>query len=288
MGSGHDNHQKRKRMPTTLSSNSKRLSVKKPWVTGIRVLLFCILCAIALIIASGLMKPFAGVWSQVIVGSISAIAAVVLTKLFVRWEGITMRDVGIVPHRKSVGKYLSGFGIGLFIAILQPALILCMGHFELAPAAVISPGRIIIFFLLFLALAIREEVAFRGYPLFSLSRVSKPWVAFLVTGIIFIIEHIVGGMPWLSAIVGVGAGSLLFGLAALRSRGLALPIGIHSAWNFGQWFLGFKNEPGVFRPVIENGYQDRFDIITWASYLLAIFAGILLVLKPWQRISKRP
>jgi membrane protease YdiL (CAAX protease family) len=53
----------------------------------------------------------------------------------------------------------------------------------------------------------------------------------------FAVEHVVGGMRWLHAILGAGIGSLLLGMAALATRGLAMPISLHAAWNFGQWWI---------------------------------------------------
>ena len=43
-------------------------------------------------------------------------------------------------------------------------------------------------------------------------------------------------------------GSLLFGMATIASRGLAVPIGLHTAWNFGEWTMGLKGSPGLWKP----------------------------------------
>ena len=42
--------------------------------------------------------------------------------------------------------------------------------------------------------------------------------------IIFILEHILGGTPIGMSIIGVGLGGVLFSIAALKTKGLALPL----------------------------------------------------------------
>ena len=57
-------------------------------------------------------------------------------------------------------------------------------------------------------------------------------------------------------------------MAALAMRGLAVPIGLHAAWNFGQWTLGEKETPGLCRPVVEHGYVLYVDHMGMLGYLL--------------------
>jgi len=97
---------------------------KNYWPTIFRVLLFCILCAVALAISSGFIPGKRGPWFQIEFLLISTVVALILTKLFVHWEAIKLSDVGIVPTRKSFSRYLTGLGIGLILASLQPALVL--------------------------------------------------------------------------------------------------------------------------------------------------------------------
>ena len=100
-------------------------------------------------------------------------------------------------------------------------------------------------------------MAFRGYALWNSNYAIGPWKALLIVTFIFILEHIAGGMTAGQAIAGAGAGALLFGIAALRTKGLALPIGLHAAWNFGQWLLGFKDEPGLWHAIIQKGFEKK-------------------------------
>ncbi|MDB5280788.1 MAG: family intrarane metalloprotease, partial [Ferruginibacter sp.] len=180
-----------------------------------------------------------------------------------------------------------GFSIGLLMAVLQPLLLLLTGHIKLVPIPGISFMTIGTSFTLYILIGLREEIAFRGFPLFSLNRTAGPWLAILVVGIIFIVEHIAAGMSWWAAILGSGTGSLVFGFAVLRSKGLALSTGLHSAWNFGQWTLGFKNETGIFKTVIGPGYEGSTELMGWVSYLSVMGLAALILYSSWKKKGTR-
>jgi uncharacterized protein len=131
--------------------------------------------------------------------------------------------------------------------------------------------------LLYLLIALREELAFRAYPLRSLNYKLGAFQAQLIIAVIFIAEHVVGGMTWAQAILGSGTGAILFGLAALKTKGIALPMGIHAAWNFTQWCTGFKNEPGIWQTVIDKGNEAKVEQIGFICYLLVMWTAILIL-----------
>lgn len=243
--------------------------------TLFRSLLFWLICAVILAISSGLTKGISIIWSQILTATTSAIGAFLLTIIFVRWEEIRLKDVGVLPSRYSLSRLSIGFIIGLFFAALQVLLVSLTGHLTLVLSPEISLSMISINLLLYIMVALREEIAFRGYPLRSMNYVVGPWKAQLFVAIIFILEHVIGGMTWPQAILGSGTGALLFGLAALKTKGIALPIGLHLAWNFGQWFFGFKNETGFYNAVVEKGYEVEVEQIGMLCYLLIMGLGML-------------
>src|SRR5438093_511171 len=73
---------------------------------------------------------------------------------------------------------------------------------------------------------------------------------------------------WRLALLGAGVGSLLFGMAAIATRGLALPIGLHAAWNIGDWMRGGKGSVGFWKPVVEDALKERAAFIGITSYVL--------------------
>jgi membrane protease YdiL (CAAX protease family) len=94
------------------------------------------------------------------------------------------------------------------------------------------------------------------------------WTAQIIVALAFAAEHHAGGYSWFNALLGPFIGSLLFGMASIATRGLAVPIGLHAAWNFGQWVLGEKDLPGLWRPVVEESYRAHVDHVGLIGYVV--------------------
>jgi membrane protease YdiL (CAAX protease family) len=240
----------------------------QPWPVLGRVLLFFLGCAAML----ALMAPFShivsGRWSLLFLGTAASVGVLALSVLFVRWEKLRLADIGAAPGRDSLTRLALGFLIGLFLVALRSFLVGLTGHVQWVRAPGTGPAPTAITLLAYLALSCREEMAFRGYPLRRLERPFGPWGAQIIVATVFAIEHVAGGVTWPHALLGAFAGSILFGMAALATRGLAMPIGLHAAWNFGQWIIGEKESPGLWKPVIDEGYKARVDHAGLISYLL--------------------
>jgi membrane protease YdiL (CAAX protease family) len=74
-------------------------------------------------------------------------------------------------------------------------------------------------------------------------------------------------------------------MAALATRGLALPIGLHAAWNFGQWMIGEKETPGLWRPVVAGGPSAHADHVAMIAYIVT-FAVATLAFWRYRGISR--
>lgn len=246
-----------------------------------RVLLFCLSAAAGLAMASRVTQGVSKDYSEYVMLIIAGIITLGLTLLFTRWERLRLRDIGLKPDRSSALRVGIGFLIGLMLASLQPALVVLVGHVKLVPAPNITFGAILASSALFFLAACREELAFRAFPLRSLTYRMGAWRAQLIVAIIFSLEHVAGGMSWSGAFLGSGVGALFFGIAALRSKGLALPVGLHAAWNTGQWALGFKQVPGIWQAVVEKGYETSVERTGFISYLLVMGLAILSLYLFW-------
>jgi membrane protease YdiL (CAAX protease family) len=158
-------------------------------------------------------------------------------------------------------------------------------HWERAPenGAVLAAITLIAY----LALASREELAFHGYPLRRLERSFGMGGAQLIVALVFALEHMVGGWPWTRALFGAGVGSLLFGMAAIATRGLAVPIGLHAAWNFGQSMMGLYGEPAIWRAVVDKGQEQYIEHVRTISYL-AVMGSATLAFWVWKRKTNLP
>lgn len=248
----------------------------KDWkYTLLRVLLFCVCTVIILILSDTLTKGLPKPYSGIIQGILAVIATFGITILFSRWEKLTLVEIGIVPHRKTIGLFAFGFVIGIVLSLTHALAVVYFTKSKLIIVPSLSTSSILFTFLLYFVFSLREELAFRSYPLRTLAYSIGSWKAQIIIAFIFAIEHMAGGYTFVEAFIGSAAGAILFGIAALKTKGIALPVGLHMAWNFGQWCVGFKNEPGVWEFIVGNGSDSNNDIIGYSSYLLVMGSATL-------------
>jgi membrane protease YdiL (CAAX protease family) len=250
--------------------------------TFVRVLFFYLCSLLVLMFTSGLTKSFSVKVADVLSVFLSSVLTFLLVYLFTRWEKLRLADVGVVPGKNTIERFIAGYVIGIFMAVLQALTVLDFGHLQLIIVPDITFTEIVLSLLLYFFVACREELVFRSYSLRSLDYSFSSSVALFAIVVIFIIEHVVAGMSWKMAIIGSGLGGILFGLSALKTKGLALPLGLHSAWNSGQWMMGFKNKPGVWNAIVEKGYEretENIGLVAFVLVMLLAITGIVLFYK---------
>ena len=86
--------------------------------------------------------------------------------------------------------------------------------------------------ILFLTVAVFEEVAFRGVLFRIVEEGLGSWLALAITAGFFSLLHLLNSNATFSGALGVVLGGVLFGAAYMLTRGLWLAIGIHWSWNF--------------------------------------------------------
>jgi membrane protease YdiL (CAAX protease family) len=225
------------------------------WRSLGRVLLFLLSCASLLAVTASLPIGQGSPLLALIIGSIAGFGSLALTVLFVRWDGLGLRDVGAMPDGNSLILLTIGFALGLFLVALHSLLVGVAGHTHWVRTARPTGYLASLVVIGYLFLSVREELAFHGYPLRRLQVLVGVWGAQATIAAVFALEHMAGGWPLAQALWGAGVGSLLFGMASIATRGLAVPIGIHAAWNVGDWLRGNRPEPGMWRPEIEKGFE---------------------------------
>jgi membrane protease YdiL (CAAX protease family) len=253
-----------------MTTRNSLITASKWFYTVGRVLLFSLCCVIILILCSTSTKNISSKFTDHLSILSATILTFILILIFLKWEKLKLDDVGIMPGKHSIFRFLCGYTIGFGIAASQALIVLFYGHFQLKLVSGISIIDILSPLLLYFFIACREELVFRSYSLRSMNISLGPILALTVIGIIFIIEHVAGGMTWKMAILGSGAGSILFGVSALKTKGLALPLGLHSAWNFGQWSFGFKNKAGIWQAIVEKGYESEIENVGLTAFLLVM------------------
>lgn len=137
----------------------------------------------------------------------------------------------------------------------------------------------------FVLVALWEENLFRGFIFQRFVEGLGVWPAQVILALFFGFSH--WGNPGMQgatkawATLNIALAAVLMGLAYLRTRSLALPVGIHLGWNWTQGnVLGFgvsgtTNQHGWIRPV----FQGKPDWVSGGAFgLEASIFGALAVL----------
>jgi membrane protease YdiL (CAAX protease family) len=115
--------------------------------------------------------------------------------------------------------------------------------------------------LLFAGVAAAEELLFRGFAFQRLSSGLGQWPAQLITASFFLLTHLnnpgMTGSIKVMASANIFLASILFGVAFIRTRSLAMPLGLHWMANWVQGsILGFgvsgTEQLGLLKPDFGN------------------------------------
>jgi membrane protease YdiL (CAAX protease family) len=247
-----------------------------------RVLLYFVACAVLLAATAPFDRRIPGIPPGMLTGLVTSIGTFILTVVFVRWDELRLDDVGAAIGKKSLPRFFAGFLLGLFLVVLHVSIEASAGHLRWVRADGVGFLDIAMMLIAYILLACREELAFHGYPLRRLNSLLGLWSSQIIVALVFALEHVAGGSSWTQALFGAGVGSLLFGMASLATRGLAVPIGLHAAWNLGDWLHGGKTSGGLWRPVGLDVYSERADRAAMIGYVVVMVAATFAFWL-WQR-----
>lgn len=189
-------------------------------------------------------------WQQALISLIAAIALQLLRRqpmaeMFGRFDLRWLKDFG-------VGSLMGG------VLMLLPAFVLLAGGWVTWRAGTITSTALLSAFMLCAAVAVAEEVVFRGVFLQRLKVGVGIWPAQIFVAAYFLLTHSANpGMDdsvRLLASVNIFLASILFGMTYLKTTSLAMPLALHMMANFVQGsVLGFgvsgHNDAGLMQPV---------------------------------------
>lgn len=181
-----------------------------------------------------------------------------------------------------------GLTIGTALMVF-PAIILTVLGFAHWQINDISFSTIISGLSVFVGVAIAEEFLFRGFLFQRLIESFGQWPAQLIIAGLFLLTHINNpgmiGTTKILASLNIFIASIMFGLAFIKTKSLAMPLGLHFMANFMQGtVLGFgvsgEKEQSLFKAMAEkcptwlNGGEFGLE----ASFLGLITVTLITIL----------
>ena len=228
-------------------------SVRNGWkILGFAAFLYLCLMALDLL---GLWRRLGAEWGM-------ALAILAVTALCLRLEREPFPVVGIKPALRWGVDFAAGAMGGLLLMLLVAGCIFALHGLHWQRDSGASFRELMAGAWLYLAVAVNEELLFRGYLFQRLAKGTGTWISLLLMGLWFGYAHwdnpgMVGSIKvW--ATINIFLAGLLLGLAYLKTRRLALPMGIHLGWNWAQGSLlgfgvsGTMDTRGWVNPVFEG------------------------------------
>ncbi len=229
---------------------------------------------------------------QLITNGLLCLLLILFTGLVLKLENRSWKGIGCTTTSKGAWLdllYGTLGGIAMLIAVAFTIKLLTGFHWELNPAFhwyQLLPIFITVFLSVFV-----QELAFRGYPFRILLEKWGEWPTQIIIAILFGCMHLSGNMSLtdiLLTMLTTGIGSLLFGIAVIRTGQLHLATGIHFGWNFLQYLLpraAAQNGEGIW--LVNGGTINpsfELSLLIWIlPYLIVAIAVFLLIRRGNQR-----
>jgi len=194
-------------------------------------------------------------------GLVSCAALFPVTWLFLRWEKRQLRDAGVNLEARSGLRLLGGLALGgATFAVILGVVAGVAGGLAFQRGIALSPGLVLHKVVTVLALACMEELGFRGYALRTLLGRLGVWPTQAIVAVAFGLCHLAFGWTWSAVALGVVPAALLMGIAAIRSGGLAMALGVHAGLNLAQWCFS-PGAKGVWQVIIDSPAEGRVALL---------------------------
>lgn len=238
-----------------------------------------------------------GRWAGAMYPVLAALGFLLVSWLAVRMEGRPLASLGLCLDRRWALEAALGTLGGLLIMVFTALLLWSLDGFHWVSGPPPALRAVLLAGLTYAAVAVAEELSFRGYPLQRVVAAIGPAGGQMVFALLFALVHagnpgIQGADSFLRAValLNIGLAGLILGLAWQRTRSLALPIGIHLGWNWAQEsLLGFRVSgaseavQGLFRPFLHDrpswltgGSVGLEGSVACTAVCAAALAGLLL------------
>lgn len=252
--------------PAPTAERPPRGIVGSPWCWGIVGMLACVAVAFF----------YPAVPGPEWVGALVAIAVAIGIYLAIM-RGWARRSPAEFVGPGAGRELLSGMVLGVVVVTAGWLLIAALGGYSIEWAGASVLPVVWAALVSAAAPAVVEELAFRGFALQATERIAGPWVAIVVSAVLFGLLHIMnpGATLWSSAAITIEAG-LLLGAAFVWRRDLRFVIGVHFAWNTMEGLLGL-NVSGTSEDGLWQTTAHGSDLLTGGDFGLEAALPLVVI-----------
>ncbi len=151
-------------------------------------------------------------------------------------------------------------------------------------------------FLVFLCIAISEELVVRGYFLQVINNVWGGTAAVVTTSVFWGFAHLLNPRATLLSVLNIIVIGLIFAYAYNITGRLWLPVAVHFSWNFAQGAIfgypvsGYTVENSIFQPLVSGPTEFTGGLFGPEGGIVSLMAIVLggLILYGWERTRPQP
>lgn len=200
-----------------------------PWSTGrVRATVLVVVLVAGMAVTSSIASALDSPVAALLAGPLLAVLMLRLYRFLV--GRVERRPVLELAPRGAARRLLTGLAGGLFLATATIGVLALLGRYQITGWGSVSGALTVVGMMC--AVAVAEEVVFRGAVLRLLEQRWGTWPALGGSGALFGLVHLVNPSAslWGTTAIAVEAG-LMLGAAYVATRSLWLPIGLHLGWN---------------------------------------------------------
>jgi hypothetical protein len=182
--------------------------------------------------------------------AVLAVVTLATTVIMALLTGEKLTRFGFARHRAG-GHFLIGLATGLALMSGTLGLMAALGVFALGqvtiPAGHIAM-EVVKYAVLFVLVALAEELWFRSFTLVQLSRALSFWPAAVLMSGLFLLSHTANFGENPLGLIAAALVGLVLAYSFRRTGALWFAIGFHAAWDYTESFLfGVPDSGGVLR-----------------------------------------
>tara|TARA_R110001632_G_scaffold83349_3_gene184556 strand:+ start:7331 stop:8152 length:822 start_codon:yes stop_codon:yes gene_type:complete len=214
-------------------------------------------------------------------GTIVTGIALFITFIALKIDKKTFKDIGFFLERKTSIRFTIGFLVGALITTVMLTILICFSSIELIYNPDSNITSVLFWLLAFFPLAFMEEIIFRGYAFIKINKSIGLWPAQILLAILFAWYHDFTGSTLFNQLIGPGIWALIYGIAAVWSKGLAFPTGLHMAINVVLALVGQKDSRHAiwnleYTTEITSALKGQAETVGVILQLCVLIIGIAL------------